>query len=336
MRVLSPIFAAVLFLACVASPVARSADRASVHVSLKADAMVSRARVTLGDVATMDDGEGSKNGAPGNPAIVKTLSAIDLGSAPLPGYTDRTTRKEIERLVRSRGLDATVIWDGADAVRIERIAKAADSAQLVDSATAYLGALLRGEGYRVELQLAAPLPEIRLPTGRIELKPRALLPAQALHRRVAVWVDVLIDGAFVRSVTVPLQVQAFKNVLVAKRDLPKGAAPQCDTLSERAEDVAALDSAPFPADCKLVQGNLRRAMALGTPLLKSNLQAPIAVAQGDSVSLQLVAGALTLESRAVAIADGEVGQRIAVRPSLSTDTIIAEVIAPGVVKVTGK
>ena len=102
------------------------------------------------------------------------------------------------------------------------------------------------------------------------------------------------------------------------------------------QDVAVLEGQPFPVDCKLIQGNLKRALVLGGTLLKSALQAPIAVSQGENVSLQLIAGALTLESRAIAIGDGEVGQRILVKPSSSTETVLAEVIAPGVVKVSGK
>jgi len=326
MRVFSALLAAAMLLAFAAS----SVDAAPVQLSLKTDAMISGARVTLADVVTSGDGEQT------NSTAWKALAAIDLGSAPRTGYTERYARKEIERLVRARGLDTAVVWRGADAVRIERIAQVFDSAKIADSAEAYLRDTLRSDDTRIELQLSAPLPDLQLPTGRLELKPRAMPPAQALHSRVTVWVDLIIDGVFVRSVTAQFNLRAYRPVLVAKRDLPKGTTPPCEALQVREADVAALDSPPFPADCKLVQGNLKRALALGAPLLKSSLQAPIAVSQGDSVSLQLVAGALLLESRAVAIADGEVGQRIPVKPSSSTETIVAEVIAPGVVKVSVK
>lgn len=314
-----------------APAIAIAADSAAaVQLSLKPDAMISGARVTLADVATFDDGDARHN------VTQQALAAIELGAAPRPGYTDRYTRKEIERLVRAHGLNGSVAWRGADAVRIERVATVFDSAKIADSATAYLRELLRGDGNRVELQLSAPLLDLALPAGKLELKPRAMPPAQALHSRVTVWVDVIIDGAFVRSVAAPFNVHVYRPVLIAKRDLSKGTAPQCAALQVREEDVAALESPPFPADCKLVQGNLKRSLMLGAPLLKSALQAPIAVAQGDSVSLQLASGSLLLESRAVAIGDGEVGQRIQVKPSSSTETVIAEVIAPGVVKISEK
>ena len=313
-----------------ASALASAHAEAAVQLSLKAQSMINGPRVTLGDVAALagDTADGT--------AEIQALTAIDLGVAPLPGYTDRFTRKEIERLVRARGLNQTITWHGADAVQIERIAKACDTAQIADSAGAYLRQLLQGGGDRVELQLSEPLPDLQVPNGKFELKVRPMPFAQALHRRVTVWVDVMIDGVFFRSVTVPFRVQAYRPVLAAKRDLPQGTVPQCDALVVREEDVAGLDSAPLPADCNLVQGHLKRALTLGAPLLKAYMQAPIAVAQGDSVLLQMVDGALKLESRATALVDGEVGQRINVKPSAGTETLMAEVIAPGMVQITGK
>jgi flagella basal body P-ring formation protein FlgA len=317
-----------------------AASAAAMQLSLKTEALVSGARVTLADVAMPEDGDRAgkpvSNAAKKNSMMWTALAAIDLGSAPRPGYTDRYSRKEIERLVRQRGIGDGIVWSGAQAVRIERIAQVFDAQKISDSAEAYLRELLRGDSSRIELQLAAPIPDPALPSGRLELKPRPMQLAQALRSRVTVWVDVVIDGAFVRSITVPFKVQAYRPVLIAKRDLSKVSAPQCDAFQLREEDVAAMDSPPFPADCKLLQGNLKRALTLGAPLLKASLQAPVAVTQGESVSLQLISGALMLESRAVAIGDGEVGQRIFVKPSASTETILAEVIAPGVVKVNGK
>lgn len=304
---------------------AHAADGA--QLSLKSDAMVDGPRVTLGDIAAIDGGDKTD---------ARALAAIDLGSAPLPGYTQRFTRREIERLVRSRGPGSAVSWRGAEAVRVERIAKTFDSGQIADSAASYLRQLLKRDFERVELQLSGPLPDLQLPSGKVELKPRPMQPAQAVHRRVTVWVDILIDGVFLRSLTVPFNVHAYRAVLVAKRDLPKGAVPQCETLQVRDENVAALDGPPLAADCLAVQGHLKRALAQGEPLLKAYLQAPTAVTQGESVSLQLVDGAVMLESRATALADGEVGQRIDVKPSGGTETIMVEVIAPGVVKVSGR
>jgi flagella basal body P-ring formation protein FlgA len=300
---------------------------ADVQASLRTDVIVAGPRVTLGDVVMFGGGDKVSEEA---------LATIDLGSTPLPGYTARFTRMEIERMVRARTQGNRVVWGGADTVRVERAATTFDSAQIGESAGAYLREILRGEADRVELQLSGPLPDLKLPTGKIELKPRPIQSSQAMHRRVTVWVDILIEGAFFRSVTVPFEVRAYRPVLVAKRDLPKGIAPQCDALQLRETDVAGLDSPPFSEDCHALDGYLKRSLPQGTPLLKSYLQASIPVMLGDNVSLQMIDGSVILESRAIALGDGEVGQHINVKPSGGTEAIAAEVVAPGIVRITRK
>jgi flagella basal body P-ring formation protein FlgA len=302
-------------------------------LSLKADALVDSARVRLADLVRFDGSQAPESGTLATAR--QTLAAIDISAAPLPGYTQRVSRKEIERLVRSRGVNVSLHWDGADAVRVERRAVALDAATLAGSATSYLRDLLARNGDRVELQSSA-LPELQAPTGTITLRPRALTLAQALHRQVTVWVDVVVDDVFVRSAPVSVTVHAYRTVLAARRDLAAGSVPECEALQPREEDVTTLDGAPAAPDCHLVRGHLTRPLAAGTTLLASHLRTPMAVAQGDSVSLQLLAGGVLLEARAVAVGDGEVGQRVYVRPSSSSETILAEVIAPGIVKVSGK
>jgi flagella basal body P-ring formation protein FlgA len=60
------------------------------------------------------------------------------------------------------------------------------------------------------------------------------------------------------------------------------------------------------------------------------------VSQGDSVSLLFADGAIVLESRAIALGDGKVGQSVDVRPAGATHVVRARVAAPGQVTLTGK
>jgi flagella basal body P-ring formation protein FlgA len=60
------------------------------------------------------------------------------------------------------------------------------------------------------------------------------------------------------------------------------------------------------------------------------------VIQGESIRLELVDGAVTLESAAIALTDGVVGQRVPVKPAASKDTVVVQVVAPGVVRISGR
>jgi flagella basal body P-ring formation protein FlgA len=291
------------------------------NASLRAEAVVAGARVTLGDVAALDANDAG-------------LAAVDLGAAPLPGYSGRLSRKDIERRLRASGMNGPIAWAGAEAVRVERSARQVDPALAIQRAEAFLRETLAALADRVELQVADRVPELLLPLGTVEWKPRPLAAPNTFRKHYTVTLDAHVDGTFTRSLAIPFQVRAYRRVLVAVRDLPKGAAPDCDSLRRREHEVAALDAAPFADDCALVRGMLNRELPAGAPLLKAALHLPAAVAQGEHVRLQLDAGAVRLESRAVALGAAEVGQRVRVKPSAGSEAIVAEVIAPGIVKVT--
>ncbi|RSZ56282.1 flagellar basal body P-ring formation protein FlgA [Massilia atriviolacea] len=298
---------------------AASGALAAARVTLKGSALVAGARITLADVASVQGEDGA------------ALGALDLGPAPLPGYSARISRAELERTLRSRGLAAQLA--GENAVSIERRAQAFDARQLTAVAEEHLRTHLAAGHSRVELELAAPLAELQLPAGKATLTPRALAPGLVARRRMQVWVDIAVDGVFARAVALPFQVRAYRPLLAAARELPAGALPDCGTLVAREDDVTALDGAAAAPDCGAVRGRLKRAMAAGAPLLAANLQPEVAVAQGESIRLQMRDGAILLESRATALSDGNVGQRIEVRPAGANSTVRAEVVGPALVKI---
>lgn len=293
---------------------------------LKAQAQVAGPRVQLQDLVQ----------------AASPLPALDLGAAPLPGYSARLVRAELERALRARGLQERYAVAGAEAVRIERSTQPADSAALVSAAQEHvrqhLESVLATEAAhapRIELRPLGTAPELLLPQGRVELRPQPLAPGLGPRSRMQAAVEVFVDGVFQRSVSVPIQVSVWMPALVATRALPAGAIPGCDSLAPQLVDVAALDSAAAGADCTRLQGRLKRALPAGQALAAAWLQRPAAVTQGDNIALRLQQGAIELESRAVALADGEVGQRIDVRPSAAQQAVRAEIIAPGLARITG-
>ena len=153
--------------------------------------------------------------------------------------------------------------------------------------------------------------------------------------RMTVRVDVLLDGNFYRAVPVTFLVSAITPVLVARADLAKGMMPACANLELQLRDIAAFPSAPQTGDCADLQRRLRRNLTAGDVLLSSELETIPAVSEGQYVTLQVSEGAVQLESRALALADGRVGQRIAVRATASQEPVLATVIAPGLVNLSG-
>ena len=307
-------------------PLAAGAAPAPTVLTLLPSALAPGSRVTLADVAQVRSPT-----AQSTPA----LASVDLAAAPLPGYTLRLSRAEIARSLRARALPFELAPDGPAAVQVERRSQPFDQARVAQAAEQALRALAANEGARLDLALAAPLQDLALPPGAVALRVRAPAPQVLRQRRPTVWVDIGVDGAFVRTVPVGFELHAWRAALVAARDLDAGATPACADLAARDIDLTQL---PGPAleDCGAVRGRLTHALARGEPLLQGQLRIPAAVADGDSVRLQLVDGAIVLESRATALADGAVGQRIDVRPAGAQQAVRAEVAAAGVVRINGQ
>ncbi|HYD79883.1 MAG TPA: flagellar basal body P-ring formation chaperone FlgA [Paucimonas sp.] len=304
-----------------------NAAAAAVRIELKPLAVVAKRDYTLGDIASVTAEDARE---------ANVLAAIAIGKTPRPGYTDRMTKEELRRVIRSRGIDAAAEWKGADVVRVEAAANPFSGKRIADDAAAHLSALLANAGYRAEIQPAADVADVPLPHGEVSLRPRAMNIEETLRRRVPVRMDILLDGVFYRSLNVPFLVKAYGPAWVARRDLPKGQALQCADLSEQVIDVAAFDGDVAAGKCDDGLGRLKHALAGGSPLLTANLQPVPAVTQGETITLQFVDGALALESAAVALTDGAVGQRVPVKPATSKDTVLAHVVAPGVVRISGR
>jgi flagella basal body P-ring formation protein FlgA len=295
---------------------------AGVPLTLKADALVSGARVTLADVVQ------AQAGAP-------ALAAVDLGAAPLPGYTLRIASAQLARILRARALPYQLAAGGAPAVSVERRTQPTDQQVLAAVAEQALRRAADSDGTRIEPKPGARLPEMALPDGAVTFTARPVTVEAVRRRSATVWVEVAVDGVFYRVLPVLFALRAYRPALLAAQSLPVGATPSCETTVLGEVELTSLDS-QAALDCRLLQGSLKRPLARGEPLLLAQLRVTAAVAHGDSVSLVFADGAIVVESRAIALGEGQVGQHIDVRPAGAAQVVRAQVAAPGRVTLTGK
>lgn len=294
-------------------------------LTLEALALAEGARVSLADV--------TRAGTTG--ARAAELAAVDLAGAPLPGYTLRLSRAEIVRLLRARALPYTLAPDGPAVVQVERRSQPYDQALVAQAAEQALQQIADADGSRLELMLSAPLRDLSLPAGKIALRVRQIAPQVMRQRHPTVWVDVTVDGNFLRTVPVGFELHAWRSALVAARPLDAGTAPGCADLVARDTDLTVL-AGPAVEHCESLNGRLSRAVAQGEPLLQAQLKPASAVRQGDTVLLAYRAGAITVEARATALSDGAVGQRIEVRPAGALQAVRADVTGDGLVRISSQ
>lgn len=317
MKIFSAILALVL-LCCAPCCAAQS----SAHAVLQADVMVEGRVVTLGDIAKL-------SGA--NQDLLDSYGKVQLAIAPQPGYTMHLSRREVLRLMHEAGL-SEIVLEGADATVVTTVATPFDPEKLVSAAKTSLTNSLQRDGMTLEIAQNGTLPVINLPHGEVTLRTRTIT-AERARSQMTVWVDVMLDGSFYRSIPVPLNVTSVRRVLVARSALLKGQTLSCENVDVEMRDVAALFSAPQDSDCAKLQRRLRRNLSAGEVLLSDELETIPAISEGESVTLQVTSGAVVLESKAQALTDGQVGQRIEVRAALSQEPVLAMVVAPGVVSV---
>ncbi|MGF1625612.1 MAG: flagellar basal body P-ring formation chaperone FlgA [Alphaproteobacteria bacterium] len=89
----------------------------------------------------------------------------------------------------------------------------------------------------------------------------------------------------------------------------------------------------FDAD-RLIGYVARRALAPNQPIAEVDVQAPLAVRRGETVTMVLQSGSISLTAQARALQDGSRGDTIRVVNTHSSITLEAIVEAPGVVRVT--
>jgi flagella basal body P-ring formation protein FlgA len=224
-----------------------------------------------------------------------------------------------------------ITWEGAGVLKLETAGVPYDGLSIVDAAAAHVREVLSSRYEHLEIHPAEAPPRIELPKGDVTLRSRDAAPMNPPRSRVPVWVDISIDGAFYRTIIVPLRVEIPGTALYARRALPRGAAALPEDFEARPVDLAAVGAEV--ADPTTAFGrHLARTLPAGEPLLRSSLQQSLAVNKGDIVTLLVHTGVIEIESLATALSSGVVGQKVRIKPTAGDDVIAAEVVSPNVVK----
>ena len=295
-----------------------------VHATLRAEAQVDGRQITLGDIAQLSGAQRDS---------LASWRQVALATAPQPGYSAHFTRREVEHLVREAGMGALAL-DGAEATTVFAVSTPFDPAAIVQAAKAALTGKLAPAYLSLELTPSqAPAP-VRLPRGVVTLRARQIDSARVRSHMLA-WVDILLDGNFYRAVAVSFDVKATQGVLVARAAMHKGQRPACADFEPVVRDTAPLMALPYSAACERLAHVLRRDLPAGEVLMSSELASIPVIREGELVTLRVNEGAVLLESRVQAMADGDVGQRIAVRAASSQESVLAMVVGPGVVNLSG-
>lgn len=296
------------------------ASAAETVLELRKDAQVRGPMMVLSELVLMD--------------AASPLASTAVGRAPLPGRVALRSRQELADVLarQPQWRGKAIAWRGAESVRIHAEAEMMPGERLVAEAVRYLQENFGARYARLEVVPVSQVADIPVSTGRNALRVRPL-QARMLPGRVAVWIDVLAGDAVQRSVVVPLQVEAWQEVLVARHPVAEGSAVGEADFEASLQRVDGLADEPAAGDALRRGGMLRHRVAAGQVLLRRDLAPAGAVLRGQRVRLLAGGPGLTVEVAAVAEADGLEGQAIAVRPVNGGGTVMARITGPGEVRI---
>ena len=169
-------------------------------------------------------------------------------------------------------------------------------------------------------------------TGAVGLRVRPSR-GRSSARQVPVVLEVHRGEKVVGEYLMVADVRYFDRVIVASRPIMRGE-PITDgaVAAERREVTTILGR--YVTDLSKLEGmRAKMRIGFGRPVGKRYLERIPAVERGDMVRIRADVGTVTASTVGVANASGAVGERILVRNLSSRQKILAEVVAPGVVRV---
>ncbi|SFD93599.1 flagellar basal body P-ring formation chaperone FlgA [Paracidovorax konjaci] len=307
------------------------------RIALQPQVLVERSDVRLGDVAILSSPDLE---------VLRRAMSLPLGHAPRVGEAIALESTRLQRWIRSRtGLQESEIeWEGALATSVRMAAKEVAGEAVIEQARAalraHIQAMAKQNGLvqpRVELQPVSMPVTVEVPAMESSLRVRPLAQSP-VGKRMLVWVDVFAGDRHVRAIPVRFEVALFAMAPVARTELAAGSEIPAASVAFREVELTRLPPASIPAAWSADEEapaslRVRHKTERGDVLTTDRIQPMPAVARGQWVSVISRSGAMSLESRAESLQDGQVGQVVRARPLNATDVLLARVVGPGQLEV---
>jgi len=168
--------------------------------------------------------------------------------------------------------------------------------------------------------------------GDVVLKIR-LISSQTLRGPSMVRVELLVDGATRKVLTVTADVRFFTTVMVTTRAVRRGTVFYDDDSVELVErDVTTARHGFFTGMTQLEGLRARRPIGYGAVISRRHVEEIPVIERGDDVEMTLTTSHMQISTVGVALQDGAVGSRIRVKNVDSGKIVYGEVLDAGTVR----
>lgn len=284
------VLAAILLGGCLSAP--------GDTLMLKEEAFVRGPNVLLGEVALIDG------------TLAPELSALELGSAALPGDSRRLHASLVEARIRNAGIDMDGIEvRGAAAVKATTLHFEVTRDMIAASLREFIELEMPWPLRDTEIDIYPTAYQFRVPDGVIDIDWRAN-PQYGYLGTGAFRGELLVDGEVQKRFTLKASVEAYGDVVVAATDIARGNPLSPGALRTEKRALSKLDRGVFTHVGELAGYVARTTIFPGQEITSRRVKPQILVDRNQIVIVQMRAGTLEVQTQARAMTPGAAGDTI--------------------------
>lgn len=200
---------------------------------------------------------------------------------------------------------------------------AADIAHAVEQAVALR---LKVEGSAAQVRVVGRIDDQALPPGHVRIEPGEIA-GRWPRSRIGVPVRLWVDARPVRSMTVWVELRDDRSVLTFAEAYPKHQDTDGLRVVAKTVDMTCCAGETVASADELSALRTQRPVRAGQPLMRSDFEPVPDVLAQQRVGIEVAHGPVRVMTTGVALGDGRIGDRIAVRPDQSREAIASRVVA---------
>jgi len=286
-----------------------------VTVSLPATIEVKGTELTVGAIAQVS-GEDA--------ALVARVEAASLGYSPAPGFSRLLDQQRVVADLRRLMPGVEFQVAGATRCRVTPAVTTVTAARLLEEAGTTMRDAFAGADTRITAR--GQVGDLLVPQAVRSLELRADLRDRT--PRAGGWsvpVEVLIDGAVYRTIHTQWKVEVWTQQHVLRRDVRVGESLSLADFELARVQVGSGAVSRGIEPATFGGGTAVRALAKGHVVTERDIRRAVVIQRGDTITLEVRRGAVTVRTLAVALRDAHVGDRLPVRVATSGREVVAVV-----------
>lgn len=266
--------------------------------------------------------------------VAAKIGDVCITSAPLPGENRPLEASYIKLKLSAAGFpDAKMT--GSEKITVTGKCKRISAQQMADSVKEFtMGLLPQDKDIVYDVAVDRSPREMVLPDDpAVEIKPR--LYSSAIHPGVnTIAIEAVLNGRTLMTRNAVARIKATANALMAVDAIPQGQA-----LTEQNTKIEQCDVTNIKNPVLQLPGEdnavvARRTIQAGKVITSVDVAQPPVIKSGDTVTVTVKCGSVSLRTSAEAKQDGHIGESIRVKSDVSSDDVRARVVGPGEVEIS--